>query len=107
MSTAYETFWLQVRSRSRLFFLWWIAWLPFGLIATIALSSLVGEVGSVGGWLILLSWFVPWIFIARRLSRLICPRCEKPAIAHPLFFMRHAACQHCGLRPNKTMEPTR
>ena len=24
-----------------------------------------------------------------------------------LFLMRHAACQHCGLPPNKTMEPTR
>jgi hypothetical protein len=107
MSTAHETFWLEVRRGRRLFFVWWIAWLPFGLITLITLSSLMGAIGNLGGWVILLSWFIPWIFIVRRLTKLSCPRCHKPAIAHPLFFMRHAVCQHCGLRPNETMEPTR
>ena len=98
----YAAFWSEAQRRRRLFFLWWIAWLPFGLIAAIVSSRLFGEIGDFGLWVILLSWFVPWVYIAKRLTKLRCPRCEKQAFAHPLFFMRHAKCQHCGLTPTET-----
>lgn len=76
--------------------------MPFAVIAMLSLSAVFPEGGDITPWVALLTWFIPWIYLARSLTKLPCPRCGKPAIAHPFFFMRHAACQRCGLRPAPT-----
>lgn len=92
-------FWLSVRRRRRLFFLWWIGWLPFGLIGIISLTALIHGADFIVGVTVLSAWFIVWLYIARSIRKLACPKCGKSAIRHPYFFMRHVACQHCGLRP--------
>lgn len=92
-------FWGEVRRRRNLFFLWWVSW-PFAGILIISLyTAMFRQRPPVAfGPGLLITWGVVWSLIARRLSRLPCPNCSKPAIAHPYFFMRHAQCQHCGLK---------
>jgi hypothetical protein len=91
------SFWLAVKHRRNLFFWWWLGWIPAGAIVLFANRALVG--GEPSFWFmfaVLIAWGVGWHFVARRLQKLSCPRCGKPAISGPYFFMRHAKCQHCG-----------
>ena len=93
-----DEFWNQVRQRRRHFFLWWVSWPFVGLAAAIAFRSATGsEVPSGLMILLMVCWAAGWVAISRRLTRLKCPACQKPAIGTPYFFMRHARCQHCGL----------
>lgn len=43
-----------------------------------------------------LFWLVAWFWLARRISTLPCPRCGRPALAHPFFLVSRARCRHCG-----------
>ena len=94
-----RAFWLSVRRRRRLFFLWWVGWLPFSLISFVSLNTFIPGADFVIGSVVLSAWYIVWLYIAGSIRKLVCPSCGKPAIRGPFFFMRHAACQHCGLRP--------
>ncbi len=91
-------FWEQVRRKRNLFFLWWVGWLPFGTVGVLVLTKLLGEDLHWSPFILFLLWFIAWQMVLARLRALECPRCKKPAIAHPVFFMRDAHCQKCGFR---------
>jgi hypothetical protein len=38
-------------------------------------------------------------YLAGRLSALKCYRCHRPEILNPIFFMKDARCQSCGVSP--------
>jgi hypothetical protein len=106
MAGSTERFWSDVRRRRNHFFYWWLGWIPFGFIALVVLESALGSAPPVAlMWATLLIWFTAWGAIAFRLLRLRCPRCNEPAISQPLFFMRHAKCQHCGLKQGDAYVP--
>ena len=91
-------FWRQVRRRRDHFFLWWFGWPVIGMAVAVGYERTAKA--EAPDWLmfgLLVVWFVAWVLIQRRLARLSCPRCDRPAIPHPYFFMRHARCRHCGL----------
>lgn len=60
-----RAFWLSVRRRRRLFFLWWIGWLPFGLIGIVSLTTLFPGADFVVGLVVLSAWYIVWLYIAR------------------------------------------
>jgi hypothetical protein len=91
-------FWRQVRRRRNRFFLWWFGWPVVGMAVAIGYESIVKV--EAPNWLMVGlfgAWFVAWVLLQRRLAELRCPRCDRPAMGHPYFFMRHARCRHCGL----------
>jgi hypothetical protein len=93
------TFWQEVRRRRNRFFLWWVGWLPVGAVFTLLYQSLFNhEPPLLVGFGLLFGWAAIWIMTMRKLTSLACPRCGKPAIAHPLFFMHDAKCRHCGFK---------
>ena len=92
-------FWTEVRRWRRYFFVWWICWPPMGMAAFVLIKTLLGEEPPFPAAVVLLiAWGVAWGKILGRLTSLRCPSCGKPAIRHAYFFMRHAECQHCGLK---------
>jgi hypothetical protein len=90
-------FWEEVRRRRNHVFLWWVGWLPFGLIGMMTSEAIFGRFGAGTAWVLLFVWFVGWRMIEKRLKTLRCPRCGGLAIMHPFFFMKDAKCQECGL----------
>lgn len=97
MKNQEDEFWKQVYQKRNWFFLWWIGWLPFGLIGLTILGSIFKQ-GSIFYIFILLTiWWLGWNLVERQLKSLLCPRCGKPAIGNAGFFMKDAQCQHCGL----------
>jgi hypothetical protein len=94
-------FWGEVKKRRRYFFLCWIGWIPFGAACIAVYGALFGNTENFPGTIALIAWFIFWSWLAVRLMSLICPQCNKRAIGHPLFFMRDAKCQHCGLSYTK------
>jgi hypothetical protein len=99
-------FWQEVRRRRNLFFLVWICWLPVGGIFLGLSALLLGHEPPLAAMLTLFyAWGAFWFWTGWRLKQLRCPRCQKRAIAHPFFFMRHAQCKHCGLT-NENPQPS-
>ncbi len=91
-------FWEQVRERRNLFFLCWVGWLPVAGIFLGGYKLISGhEPPVLVGYSLFFSYAVIWYWTAWRLKQLRCPHCNKRAIAHPLFLMRHAECKHCGV----------
>ena len=97
--TSTTRFWLAVRSRRNHFYFWWLAWLPFGFGSIVLYDAAFGgQPPMLYMMACMLLWLGCWVMLAVRLSALKCPRCSCSAIAHPMFFMRHARCRHCGLQ---------
>jgi hypothetical protein len=96
--TSEREFWIEVKKRRNHFFGMWFGWVPVGLICIVLYEIATGNEPPpyfrVG---LLIVWAVLWWRVYNRLLRILCFRCGKPALAHALFFMRHARCQHCGL----------
>lgn len=91
-------FWQEVRRRRNRFFLCWIGWLPVSAGVVLVYQALCNhEPSTFVLFGLLVGWAVIWHLTMRQLTALTCPRCRKPAIAHPMFFMRDARCRHCGL----------
>ena len=90
-------FWEQVRLRRNLVFVWWVAWLPIGAIFTILFAMIFGhEPAPPVMFSLLLAYGAVWYWLHWRLRSLRCPKCHRPAIAHPFFFMNDVRCRHCG-----------
>jgi hypothetical protein len=95
------TFWEKVRKRRNLFYLWWLGFLPIGVF-------FLGAPATAGD-LFFYIWGAVWLWTLWRLKQLRCPRCGKPAIGNPFFFMDSAFCKHCGFTNstnNNTQDPT-
>ena len=89
-------FWENVRKKRNLFYLWWLGWIPIGLIGAKFLKHFFGD-SPYYGYGMILFWFVGWQLILAQLKALRCPRCGNRAIANPYFFMKDARCKECGL----------
>jgi ribosomal protein L37E len=103
-------FWREVRKRRNLFFLWWIGW-PFGGLFLVGLYYLIfnQDAPAAIDYSVFFAWVAIWGWMVWRLKQLRCPRCGERAIDHPLFFMHHAKCGHCGFAnstENAEQEPT-
>jgi len=91
------TFWQEVRRRRNRFFLFGAAWVPVAASFLLLYQSLFNdEPPPLVLFGLFIGWAAVWYWMARRLTELPCPRCRKPAIAHPIFFMHDAKCKHCG-----------
>lgn len=99
-------FWSEARKRRNQIFVCLIAWVPFGVVIAIVCHALFGRNGIYSVYPALVAWFVTGYWLLRRLGKLACPRCCRPAFGHPYFFMRHARCQSCGFRYEKKVPPT-
>jgi hypothetical protein len=72
-----------------------VGWLPAGAVLSGVYSMLFGS--NAAGSAALITWGAFWYWVALRVRKLPCVRCGNCALDHPFFFMRHAACQNCGL----------
>jgi len=91
-----KEFWKEAKKRRNLFFVWWLCWIPFGVLF-IALEQAIWEQESPLHFSTpLIVWGVPWYYIAYRIRKLKCPKCHERAFDHCLFFMKNAKCQSCG-----------
>jgi len=96
-----ELFWGEVKRRRNHFYFTWVGWLVAGpILWSIYDSILPIENQMVTGFLALITWGAFWGYIHKRLKKLKCFNCNKPAIGNAFFFMKHAKCQHCGVTPN-------
>ena len=94
-------FWEEVRRRRNHFFLVWVGWLVAGPILFWLYSTILpARLESAAPFLALGTWGAFWFYIAHRLTSMKCFSCGNKAIAHPLFFMRHAKCVSCGITPS-------
>jgi hypothetical protein len=112
-------FWDQVRRRRNHFFFVWVGWLVAGPVLFLTYSSILpASLESAALFLALGTWMAFWYYIMRRLTTMKCFACGNTCIAHPFFFMRHAKCASCGVKPsdgestavlppNKPLERTR
>lgn len=84
---ANEIFWTEIRRTRNRFFLWWVLWPPGGIACIGLLMFLFGEQAVYLTYIVFVVWVIIWFRIAWQLARLACPRCRKPAVWHPYFFM--------------------
>jgi hypothetical protein len=91
-------FWTEVERKRNAQVVWWLAWPVLGLLVAVGYRSTFGvQAPTAVLWALLALWIAVALFLYHRFSKLQCPRCNRPALQHALFFMRHAKCQHCGL----------
>jgi hypothetical protein len=94
-------FWEEVRRRRNHFFLVWVGWLVAGPALYLFYSGILPErADAAAPFLALGTWFAFWIYIQYRLTSLKCFACGGKAIGHAMFFMRHAKCISCGIKPS-------
>ncbi len=90
-----DEFWLEIKKRRNLFFIWWVCWIPFGIFYHAIESWLFGQQSPLPLLTPLLLWGLPWFYISLRICFLKCPYCAEKAFEHCFFFMKHARCQSC------------
>jgi hypothetical protein len=94
-------FWGEVRRRRNHFFLVWVGWLVAAPILFWFYSSIIpGRKDAAAPFLALGTWFAFWGYIQHRLTSMKCFACGGKAISHAMFFMRHAKCSSCGIKPS-------
>lgn len=94
-------FWAEVRRRRNHFFLVWVGWLVAGPALYLMYSRILpARIEPAAAFLALGTWMAFWSYIMRRLTSMKCFACGQYAIAHPFFFMRHAKCASCGVKPS-------
>jgi len=94
-------FWYEVRRRRNHFFLVWVGWLVAGPLLYFLYSGILpSRLESVAPFLALGTWMAFWYYIMRRLTSMKCFACGNRGIAHPFFFMQHAQCVSCGIKPS-------
>jgi hypothetical protein len=93
-------FWDEVRRRRNHFFFVWLGWLLAGpALFLLYFSILPSRFESAAPFLALGTWMAFWYYIMRRLTSMKCFACGNNAFVHPFFFMRHAKCASCGVKP--------
>lgn len=94
-------FWNEVRKRRNQFFAVWIGWLVVAPILVFLYSRIIpGRDDAAAPYLALGTWFAFWGYIQYRLTSMKCFSCGGKAIRHAMFFMRHAKCASCGIKPS-------
>ena len=94
-------FWDEVRKRRNHFFWAWAGWLVAGPALYLGYAGILPErADAAAPFLALGTWFAFWIYIQHRLTSIRCFACGGKAIVHAMFFMRHAKCASCGIKPS-------
>lgn len=96
-----DPFWNVVRRKRNYLYAWAPACVVLSWLAVIGYHAIFGQLPSNAfGFAVLCVYVaVGWI-LQRKLLALLCPRCHKRALAHGIFFLRHAKCQYCGYAYN-------
>ena len=90
-------FWCTVERGRNAFYYVWAGWLVAGFPLIWFYELVIGSddpvvAMSAAVW----TWFAIWMWTLFRLARIKCVECDKSAIIHPFFLMKHAKCRSCG-----------